>query len=206
MKRIFFLFFLISVSFSLSAQIRIEKRRYNKGWYVSLNREHRQPVKKSAAEAPVPGTDENAVHERIVSGTELSAKDTFAPAQPVPQNVKTKPANPVAAVKEKAMPVAKEIQTIASAPLEKQQSVSRRLAEQKEARQSAPPDSDMWEYIFGRPIMILFAIVCVMGAVLLVLQVAALVVTAISMGWEYFFLLLFVGAIWFIYESGCLPM
>lgn len=52
MRKFLLLVLLFFFSVSVSAQIRIEKRHYNKGWYVSLNHKKKSPDEKRKIESP----------------------------------------------------------------------------------------------------------------------------------------------------------
>lgn len=163
MKRFFALSFFFLLSVAASAQIRIEKRHYNKGWYISRNHSAKThadtaagtkaivhaSAKKSTSTSGI--KKEDAVTENIPADSSAAqiAKPVPAKAKTISVKAISKPAqdNPVSA--EKTGPI----------PFHANASFSR---EAKTAKaQAADPGDSFWVYLFDslRPFFIAVGII-----------------------------------------------
>lgn len=171
MKRILTLSLILSLISTFSfAQIRIEKRHYNKGWYISVN--HKKNLREEKAEA-----DETAVPEKMIPQKRNSATEekTSAELQTVTE-VKNIPAafenkiqkkrsvKPASEkVKSVAAPVAKEVKSLVTAPVKMQQSFARKTISKTSAK--ADPGDNFLSYM-GKSLADAFLFVLVALAVL----------------------------------------
>ena len=174
MKRILTLSLIFSLISTFSfAQIRIEKRRYNKGWYVSLNHKKNSSDEKPAVKTkpatekkmqaePVSVADEKPLAELQPVSETKNLPIVSEPKKENQQKQTTK--KPAEKMKSVAAPAAEQIKKAVAGPVKMQQSFARN-AKSKSAVKADPGDSFVG-YLFDslRPMFVTIGIILLVAA------------------------------------------
>lgn len=173
MKRLLTLSLIFSLISTFSfAQIRIEKRRYNKGWYVSLNHKKNSGDEKPAVKSK-PATEKKMQAEPVPAAEKTVAewqpvaenKNQPLPAEPKKEKQEQSAAKkPEAKMKSVAAPAAQQLKNAVAAPMKMQQSFAHN-AKSKSAVKADPGDSFVG-YLFDsmRSVFITIGIILLIAA------------------------------------------
>jgi hypothetical protein len=202
MKRLILLLALfVLFANTIQAQIRIEKRHYNKGWYISLNDKHKKETtivnsgtknreQKNDSVLEENKTIEVRTQERISFIKDTTAfisqpKSTSSIANSVMHDLKKK---------------------ISTSAKKEHACITKNFAKAKGYGYVNDPGDSFWAYLFdgfAGPLTVIFYILAGLAILGLIVKLISLVILAIGMGWEYVVLLIVGLGIWVLWSVYC---